>query len=54
MVLRVMDEGRTARVLRADGDETDVALDLLEQVGAGDRVIVHLGFAIARIREDHE
>lgn len=34
------------------GLEQVVAFDLLEDVGVGDRVVVHMGFAIARVREE--
>lgn len=37
---------------RGGSREHKVALDLLEDVRPGDRVVVHMGFAIARIRED--
>lgn len=53
-VVRLLDDGRTARVRLADGDVTDVALDLLHAVRPGDRLIVHLGFAIATVREGSE
>lgn len=39
----------TARV-RLDGGVREVAIDLLEEVRRGDRLVVHLGFAIARVR----
>jgi len=38
------------RVRLARGVE-EVALDLVEDVRPGDRVVVHLGFAIAKVRE---
>ncbi len=41
----------TARV-RLEGGVRDVAIDLLEGVRPGDRLVVHLGFAIARVREE--
>ncbi len=54
------DEGLPARVLRLDeslnlatvqieGGEREVALDLLDGVGVGDFVLVHLDTAIARL-----
>jgi hydrogenase maturation factor len=46
-VLVVDAESRTATVAFADGAAT-VALDLVD-AGVGDRLLVHLGFAIARL-----
>lgn len=46
-VLDVDARARTATVAFADGAAT-VALDLVE-AGVGDDVLVHLGFAIARV-----
>lgn len=49
----VVGPGPTARV-RIEEDSarvTEVATDLLERVRPGDRLVVHLGFAIARVRE---
>lgn len=42
------------RISRRDGsaEERRVAFDLLPGVEAGDRVVVHMGFAIARLRGD--
>lgn len=41
------------RISRPDGtgEERRVAFDLLPDVKAGDRVVVHMGFAIGRVRE---
>lgn len=47
VVVRVVSP-RAARVRLADG-EREVATDLVETVRRGDRLIVHLGFAIARV-----
>lgn len=49
-ILDVTVEGREGRVRSAKGVE-QVALDLIDSPRPGDRVIVHLGFAIARILE---
>lgn len=55
-VVELVDGGRGARVRSVErpgpGEERRIALDLVEDVAAGDRVIVHLGFAIAAVRED--
>lgn len=40
--------GAVGRVL-VDGAEEEVALDLLDRVRPGERLVVHLGFAIARV-----
>lgn len=40
--------GAVGRVL-LDGAEEEVALDLLDRVRPGERIVVHLGFAIARV-----
>ncbi len=55
-VVELADGGATARV-RLDEDsrgrsEVDAALDLVDGVGAGDRVVVHMGFAIGTVREE--
>lgn len=42
--------GAAGRV-RVDGVEEEVALDLLDGVRPGQRVVVHLGFAIGRLEE---
>ena len=47
-VLSLYAAAGTARVM-LDGIEQSVALDLVDGVGAGDRILVHLGFAIARL-----
>ncbi|HVF60521.1 MAG TPA: HypC/HybG/HupF family hydrogenase formation chaperone [Thermoanaerobaculia bacterium] len=44
------DELGRALVRRADGTEELVALDLVEVV-TGERVLVHLGFAICKVGE---
>lgn len=47
-------EGRgRVRISRPDGtgEERRIAFDLLPNVEAGDRVVVHMGFAIGRVRE---
>jgi hydrogenase maturation factor len=51
-VLEVLDDG-AARV-RLESGVRRVALDLLEDVRVGDRIVVHLDFAIARVREEDE
>lgn len=58
-VVEVPEGGTVGRVrLERDGrgretsGERSVALDLLEEVRPGDRVVVHMGFAIARVREE--
>lgn len=43
---------RPGREADPDAPGESVALDLLEEVAPGDRVVVHMGFAIARIREE--
>lgn len=64
------DEGRAADVLESGGkrdrglvrladgpeagEERRVALDLVPAVQEGDRVIVHMGFAIGLVRDDAE
>lgn len=40
--------GAVGRVL-VEGIEEEVALDLLDRVRPGERLVVHLGFAIARV-----
>lgn len=42
--VRMVDTGETARV----------ALDLLAGAQPGDRLLVHMGFAIARVRDDRD
>lgn len=44
-----MEDGEKAASAR--GRVRTVALDLVEGVEPGDRVVVHMGFAIARLRE---
>ena len=52
-LLSLPSEGGEAPVRMADTGETArVALDLLPGVEPGDRLLVHLGFAIARVREE--
>lgn len=56
------DEGRTGVVLppvestdarvRFENGVERIALDLLDDVRPGERIVVHMGFAIARWRED--
>lgn len=46
-------DGRSGRVRLPDG-EIQVAFDLLQTVHPGDRVIVHLGFAIGLVREERD
>lgn len=41
-------EGRQA-VVELDGVRRSVALDLLDDVAEGDYVIIHVGFALARL-----
>ena len=50
-VVAIDHETNTATAL-ADGTEHVVALDLTEGVRIGDTIIVHLGFAIARVGDD--
>lgn len=54
-VLEVLDDGPAARVRLEEpgreGEEAEVALDLLGGVAPGDRIVVHMGFAIAAVRE---
>jgi hydrogenase maturation factor len=50
-VNRVNDADQTAEVSYGDSSET-VALDLVSDVVKGDTVLVHMGFAISRIRPD--
>lgn len=58
------DEGRIGEVVSVEGEglgavgrvllggaEEEVALDLLDRVRPGERIVVHLGFAIARVEE---
>lgn len=49
-VLEIAAGESTAR-LRLPGGERHVAIELVEDVKAGDRLVVHLGVAIARVRE---
>lgn len=49
-VLEVLPGGRSAR-LQVGSDEIEAALDLLPDARPGDRVLVQLGLAIARIEE---
>lgn len=49
-VVALLDDGVSAQV-RADGREFEVAVDLVENVRPGDRLLVHLGVAIARLEE---
>ena len=48
-VNRVNSAEQTAEVLYGDSSET-VALDLVSDVVKGDTVLVHMGFAIGRVR----
>lgn len=50
-VLELAEEGRDrGRVRMVDtGEEARVALDLVAGVEPGDRVVVHMGFAIGRV-----
>ena len=48
-VLEVRPDAAQVRIGR---EVEDVAIDLLERVRVGDRVVVHLGFAIARVRDE--
>lgn len=50
-VLGIRADG-VARVRLPDGAEREVATDLLDGVRRGERLVVHLGFAIARVRRD--
>ena len=43
--------GRSVARVRLSDGVREVNTDLLEGVKAGERVVVHLGFAIARVRE---
>ena len=50
---RVLDVApNEARVRLADGSVRRVSTDLMEDVRPGDRLVVHLGFAIGAIREE--
>ena len=51
IVLRVNQAAQTAEVHFEKGSET-VALDLVSDVAKGDTVLVHMGFAISRMRPD--
>lgn len=51
-VLEAPADGRPGRVRMTDTGETArVALDLVAGVEAGDRVVVHMGFAIGKVRD---
>lgn len=50
-IVELLDGGGSARV-RSDGLEFEAALDLLADVRPGDRVLVHLGFALSRLEEE--
>lgn len=50
-VMELSADARSGRVRLPDG-ERRVAFDLLHDVHPGDRVIVHLGFAIGLVREE--
>lgn len=56
-VLEVLDGEPTARARleereRREGQEIEAALDLLDGVTPGDRIVVHMGFAIAVVRDE--
>lgn len=42
----------TVRLATRPGPPVEVATDLVEEVRSGDRLVVHLGFAIGRVREE--
>ncbi len=49
---RVIEAGGSRALVRyADGATAEVETDLVDEVRAGDRLVVHLGFAIAKVRE---
>lgn len=54
-VLELSDRGDTARVRLDEASrgsrEIEAALDLLDGVAPGDRIVVHMGFAIGTVRE---
>lgn len=53
VAVRVLAVDRTTDTARVEGPlEADtVALDLVEDVTVGDRLMVHMGFAIARVED---
>lgn len=44
-------EGSAAARVRAGGCEMEIATDLVDAVKPGDRLLVHFGFAIARLED---
>lgn len=53
VAVRVLAVDRASDTARVEGpvDADTVALDLVENVVVGDRLMVHMGFAIARVEE---
>ena len=49
-VVSVDRRARLARV-RSDSQEMEVAIDLIDAIHEGDRVMVHQGFALSRVGE---
>lgn len=55
VLLSLPDEGSEGRVRMSDTGETArVALDLVAGAEPGDRLLVHMGFALALVREAPE
>lgn len=50
-VVLSVDPATDTGTIEIEGERRSVALDLVQGVGAGDTVLVHQGFAIARV--DH-
>ena len=51
LVGEVLEVRQDAAQVRIGQQVENVAIDLLQGVRVGDRVVVHLGFAIARVRD---
>ena len=50
-ILQINDDSNTAQVL-IEGAKSEVALDLIGEVQVGDTILVHIGFAIAKLESE--
>jgi hydrogenase expression/formation protein HypC len=50
--MKVLEVSGSRAVVNLEGVQRSVSLDLLEDVKAGDYVIVHAGFAIEKLKPD--
>ena len=48
-VVLSVDSASDTATIEIDGERRTVALDLVQGVGAGDTVLIHQGFAIAKV-----